>query len=92
MPHRRSPRQRLPDKTDAALRRFVSLALEMEEPLRDADRFLRALRLVGYGLSQDDEDEGGAILALAFEAGKRVEQVRVAWETMTNTRKQRLKL
>ncbi len=84
-----APGKRPRANADAILRKVLSLALDMEEPLRDAERFLRALRLIGYGMLMDDNDDGGAIVAIAGEAAGRVEAVREAWEELTRAAQRR---
>jgi len=73
-------RPRAPDNAEAVLTTMVRIALDMEEPLNDADRFLRALRLIGHGMLMDDNDDGGAIVAIAWEAAGRLDSLREAWE------------
>ena len=79
---KRAPGKHPRAKADAVLAKVVRIALDMEEPLNDADRFLRALRLIGHGMLMDDNDDGGAILAIAWAAAGRLEALRDTWDGM----------
>ncbi len=86
MPRSKSAPGKRPRATaDPVLRKVLSLALDMEEPLRDAERFLHALRLIGHGMLMDDDNDGGAIVAIAAEAVARVEVMRERWDGIFKT-------
>jgi hypothetical protein len=52
-----------------------ALLFDMEEPLREATHTVEALRLVGHGLSIDDNAGGDAVAELARIAAERLEVV-----------------
>jgi hypothetical protein len=53
--------------------------LRIEQPLTDAINYVQALYLMGFGLISHHEAGGDAIVALAYETGKRLESVKEIW-------------
>jgi hypothetical protein len=65
---------------NAAAKKLLALALDMEEPLNEAREAVHALRLMGHGLTQlCGEDEAGALAATAWTACQRLDAVRQIW-------------
>jgi len=71
-----------PRASKARSRRIVSLALDFEEPLREAREFVQALILIGRGIMMDDDDEGCAVVAAAWETSRRLDALRAAWDAL----------
>jgi hypothetical protein len=84
-----APRRRAGKRVRARkpTRRLISLALDLEEPLNDATDFVRALRLIGQGLLEDDIDNGRAVYAAAWMAFDRLEDLRAAWRRLIKAAK-----
>ena len=87
MPRRKpARRRRAPIGTDA--REVLSLALDMEYPLKDATNFARAMLLIGMSLSANNDEDGGAIDAVATATLQQLETLRDVWgELIEVTRK-----
>ncbi len=77
---KRAPGRRPRARANTVLRKIVRLALDIEQPLNDIDRFLHALRLIGHGMLMDDNNDGGAIVAIVWEASGRLDALRERWD------------
>ena len=62
--------------------RIVSLVLDFEEPLREAREFVQVMVLIGRGIMMDDEDDGCAVVAAAWETSQRLDTLRAAWDAL----------
>ena len=68
---------------NAAAKKLVALALDMEDPLNEALGAVHALRLMGHGLTElSREDEGGAVAAIALIACQRLDAVQQVWRSL----------
>jgi hypothetical protein len=66
-----------------AARKLLSLALDMEVPLREASDAVHALRLMGYGLEgQGYSPEGRAIADVAWTACQRLDALDDVWRRL----------
>ena len=64
-------------------KKLVSLALDMEVPLREASDAVHALRLMGYGLEgQGYNNEGRAIADVAWTACQRLDALDDVWRRL----------
>jgi len=66
---------------------LISLLLDIEQPLRDATHTVEALRLVGHGLSVDDNAGGDAVAELARIAAERLQVVEDTWNKVLEKRR-----
>jgi hypothetical protein len=67
----------------AASAKVVALAHKMEEPLHEAIDDVQALLLMGQGLIEmDSEEDGRAIVAVAWRACQRLEAIRQTWDRL----------
>jgi hypothetical protein len=66
----------------SSLAKVRALAFDMEEPLNEAIDHVVALRLMGWGLTALDKDNGRAVLAASWEASKRLDLLKDIWEKM----------
>jgi len=57
----------------------TALAIEMHQPMADAPALLRALVLVGHGMSELGHDDAQVVLTLARAASERVDRIDEAW-------------
>ena len=57
----------------------TTLAIKMHEPMEEAIALLRALVLVGHGMTELGHDDAQVVLTLARAASKRVTQIDDAW-------------
>ena len=61
----------------SAARKLVSLSLAMEVPLNEATDAVHALRLIGYGLEgQGEQEVGRAVAKIAWGACQRLDALR----------------
>lgn len=67
--------------------KLSELLLDIEQPLRDATLTVEALRLVGHGLSIQDESGGDAVAELARIAAERLEAVEERWKKVREARR-----
>ncbi len=66
--------------TKAAASKLVSLCLDMEEVLNDAQDAARAMNLIGHGLQEFiNENDARAITAVAWNACQKIEALRRVW-------------
>ena len=66
--------------TKAAASELVSLCLDMEEVLNDAQDAARAMNLIGHGLHDFiNESDARAITAAAWNACQKIEALRRVW-------------
>lgn len=72
-----------PMRASRTAKKLVSLALDMEVPLREASDAVHALRLMGYGLEgQGYSPEGRAIADVAWTACQRLDELDDAWRSL----------
>lgn len=77
------PAARKPSPKTSAARKLSSVALDMEEPLREASDAAHALRLMGFGLEgQGYSNEGRAILDVASTACQRLDALDEVWRRL----------
>jgi hypothetical protein len=67
-------------KAQKSLDKVCSLTLDMEEPLRDTERLVTALRFMGHGMARLDSDGGEAVAHLAWAASKELETLKELWD------------
>ncbi len=78
--NRPGKRPRVSSNAERRLRRVATLALDMEEPLREAKAYVRALMLVSWGLmGPGPNDDARAIDAVAGAAAARLEDLERQW-------------
>jgi hypothetical protein len=87
MPRRRRAPVRRPRAQKTARRAEPFPILRIEQPLTDAINFTQALYLMGFGLISHHEAGGDAIVALAYETGKRLEAVKEIWNEVLEERR-----
>jgi len=69
--------------TRAAASKLVSLCLDMEELLNEAEDAARAVHLVGHGLREFvNENEARAVTAAGWHACQKVEALRRMWQDL----------
>jgi hypothetical protein len=72
-----------PMRASSAARKLISLSLAMEVPLNEATDAVHALRLIGYGLEgQGEEEVGRAVAKIAWGACQRLAALREAWRRL----------
>jgi hypothetical protein len=72
-----------PKAKTAAAKKLSSVALDMEEPLREASDAAHALCLMGFGLEgQGHSNEGRAILDVASTACQRLDALDEVWRRL----------
>jgi hypothetical protein len=82
MPARRKRAGR-PMRASSAARKLISLSLAMEVPLNDATDAVHALRLIGYGLEgQGEQEVGSAVAKIAWGACQRLDVLRETWHSL----------
>ncbi len=80
-PRKRAGKRARARKSSSA--KVLSLAFDMEEPLNDAIDAVRALHLMGHGLTElVGDDEGRAVTAVAWTACLRLDAVQVLWRDL----------
>jgi hypothetical protein len=67
-------------KAEQKRERFMAYAMDMEEPLLDAIRYVNALCLMGQGLREHDNEHGDAVNTVAWAAHRRLEALRELWD------------
>jgi hypothetical protein len=75
-------RKRTPQRAAKSLAKMQGLALDMEEPLNEAEDLAQALRFIGFGLEAHDDDAGGPVAALAWSAVERLSALKEIWRKM----------
>jgi hypothetical protein len=75
---KRAPKPMHPTKAPPS--KLVSLCLDMEEVLNDAEDAARAINLIGHGLHDFvNENDARAITAAAWNACQKIEALRQVW-------------
>jgi hypothetical protein len=70
-------------RAKGAARKLISLSLAMEVPLNEATDAVHALRLIGYGLEGQGEQEAGrAVAKIAWGACQRLDALHEAWRRL----------
>ena len=83
MPAQRKRARKPMRPTKAAASKLVSLCLDMEELLNEAQDAARAVNLIGHGLHEFvNENEAGAVVAAAWNTCQKVEALRRMWEDL----------
>jgi len=84
---RRVPRKRLRARRSPAhtLGLVMELAYEMEEPLADSERFVRALGLIGHSLQADNDEAGEPTMSIVDAASARLADLKATWEKLLRT-------
>ena len=72
-----------PMRANSAARKLISLSLAMEVPLNEATDADHALRLIGYGLEgQGEQEVGRAVAKIAWGACQRLDALQEAWRSL----------
>lgn len=72
-----------PMRASSAARKLISLSIAMEVPLNEATDAVHALRLIGYGLEGQGEQEAGrAVAKIAWGACQRLDALQEAWQSL----------
>jgi hypothetical protein len=72
-----------PVRASSAARKLISLSIAMEVPLNEATDAVHALRLIGYGLEgQGEQEVGRAVAKMAWDACQRLNGLRDAWHRL----------
>lgn len=72
-----------PMRASRAARKLISLSLAMEVPLNEATDAVHALRLIGYGLEgQGEQEVGRAVAKIAWGACQRLDALQEAWRSL----------
>jgi hypothetical protein len=80
MPAQRKREGKPMRRTKAPTSKLVSLCLDMEEVLNDAEDAARAINLIGHGLHDFvGENDARAITAAAWNACQKIEALRRMW-------------
>lgn len=80
MPARRQRAKTSVRSNKAPPSKLVSLCLDMEEVLNDAQDAARAMNLIGHGLHEFvNENDARAITAVAWNACQKIEALRRMW-------------
>jgi hypothetical protein len=70
-------------RASGAARKLISLSLSMEVPLNEATDAVHALRLIGYGLEgQGEEEVGRAVAKIAWGACQRLDALQEVWHSL----------
>ncbi|HWX84651.1 MAG TPA: hypothetical protein VNZ48_13710 [Xanthobacteraceae bacterium] len=70
-------------RASSAARKLISLSLAMEVPLNEATDAVHALRLIGYGLEgQGEQEVGRAVAKIAWGACQQLDTLREAWQSL----------
>jgi hypothetical protein len=70
-------------RASSAARKLISLSIAMEVPLNEATDAVHALRLIGYGLEGQGEQEAGrAVAKIAWGACQRLDALQEAWQSL----------
>jgi hypothetical protein len=70
-------------RTSRTAKKLVSLTLDMEVPLNEATDAVHALRLIGYGLEgQGEQEVGRAVAQIAWGACQRLDALQGAWRSL----------
>jgi hypothetical protein len=70
-------------RASSAARKLISLTLAMEVPLNEATDAVHALRLIGYGLEgQGEQEVGRAVAKIAWGACHRLDALQEAWRSL----------
>ena len=85
----RAPRRRLRARTGEFRKRAIDRALDIEPPLREAAAFVQALRLIGHGLMEGQDEEGRAIATVAQAASERLDAVTEVWDGLIDLMRRR---
>lgn len=76
---RRNERRDRPASSREPEHPATTLAIKMHEPMEEAIALLRALVLVGHGMTELGHDDAQVVLTLARQASERVTQIDDAW-------------
>jgi hypothetical protein len=70
-------------RAKGAARKLISLSLAMEVPLNEATDAVHALRLIGYGLEgQGEQEVGRAVAKIAWGACQRLDALQKTWHSL----------
>jgi hypothetical protein len=84
----RAPRKRPRARAGEFREKIIDRALDIEPPLREAAAFVQALRLIGHGLMEGQDEEGRAIATVAQAAAERLDAVTEAWDGLLGLMRQ----
>ena len=85
----RAPKKRLRARRGEFRKKIIDRALDVEPPLRDAAAFVQALRLIGHGLLDGQDEEGRAIATVAQAASERLDAVTEVWDALIDLMRRR---
>jgi hypothetical protein len=72
-----------PMRASSAAGKLISLSLAMEVPLNEATDAVHALRLIGYGLEgQGEQEVGRAVAKIAWDACQRLDALQDTWRDL----------
>lgn len=70
-------------RASRAAKKLISLSLDMEVPLNEATDAVHALRLIGYGLEgQGEQEVGRAVAKIAWDVCQRLNALQEAWQSL----------
>ena len=84
-----APKRRLRARTGELRKKIIDRAFDIEPPLREAAAFVQALRLIGHGLLDGQDEEGRAIATVAQSAAERLDAVTEIWDGLIDLMRQR---
>ena len=85
----RAPRKRPRARTGELRKKIIDRALDIEPPLREAAAFVQALRLIGHGLLDGQDEEGRAIATVAQAASERLDALTDIWDGLIDLMRRR---
>jgi hypothetical protein len=70
-------------RASSAARKLISLSIAMEVPLNEATDAVHALRLIGYGMEgQGEQEVGRAVAKIAWGVCQRLDALREIWHSL----------
>jgi hypothetical protein len=85
----RAPNRRLRARTGEFRKKIIDRALDIEPPLREAAAYVQALRLIGHGLLDGQDEEGRAIATVAQAASERLDALTDIWDGLIDLMRRR---
>lgn len=85
----RAPKKHPRARTGEFRKRVIDRALDIEPPLREAAALVQALRLIGHGLLDGQDEEGRAIATVAQAASERLDAVTEVWDGLLDLMRRR---
>jgi hypothetical protein len=85
----RAPRKRPRARAGDFREKVIDRALDIEPPLRETAAFVQALRLIGHGLLDGQDEEGRAIATVAQAASERLDALTEVWDGLLDLMRRR---